>query len=616
MEEQLKKQVWTRFVKEGALDSDRMNKRIMESWYFCRQSGVNPYDGKGIQLLSLGDLKERQRQNARLIEAASPFLNNLHSLFKHTKSILLLIDPEGYVLKVVGEKDAINSAREINFVEGVKWTEEEVGTNAIGTALRNQEPITVIGAEHYSVASQNWVCSAAPIKDEDGNLLGVLDVSTRVGACEHDHTLGAVVASAYAIEHEWHKQMKEDELELMGRALQFRDSSPYLLCNRMNKIIHVPHSLNSLSDLRHKPLTDEAIKTAGWDVKMKTPVYSERTDRVIGYQVFVSESERAVQAPSVIPEKKPFQFPGVKGVSSAFQKTLEQAEQAAAFDIPVHLTGETGTGKGLLARAIHDHSPRHQGPFVEMNCGAVPSTLIESELFGYAPGAFTGAKKSGYKGRLLQADGGTLFLDEIGEIPLAMQVALLKVLDHQQVTAIGSHRAEQLNFRLITATNRDLMSMVKEGTMREDFFYRLYVYPVHLPSLEERNEDIVNLISWYCDKHNWSIHWPDEAEQIFRSMSWPGNIRQLINCLDRLRVTFPVQLPADLEKIKEVMDGLYIQKLTDAEAPSHNMTYREEIEKKEIKKAIEAAGGRASAAIRLLDMPRSTFYRKVKKYQL
>ncbi|EGL82899.1 putative phytochrome sensor protein [Caldalkalibacillus thermarum TA2.A1] len=174
---ELSKKVWKRFVQEGVLDSARLSKRIAESWYRCRKAGVNPYSGEGREILSHHHLSDRKERHKALLNVASPFIDQLYKNIKGSGSIVLLIDPEGYVLKMKGDPPILQMAQNINFVEGVKWTEEEVGTNAIGTSLHTGEPIMVVGAEHYALASQHWTCAAAPIRDQQGNILGVLDVS-------------------------------------------------------------------------------------------------------------------------------------------------------------------------------------------------------------------------------------------------------------------------------------------------------------------------------------------------------------------------------------------------------------------------------------------------------
>ena len=627
LQQNISKQVWKRFLSEGTVDETRLRKRIIESWTFCRRAGVDPYNGKGSTLLTMEELEEKKKQNQELLELSLPYLNKLYQLFKGNQSILLLIDPDGYVLKVIGEEDTLKSARDINFVEGIRWTEEQVGTNAIGTAIRTCEPITVFGQEHFAVASQNWVCSAAPIKDDHGRLLGVLDVSSRVGTCEHAHTLGAVAASAYAIEHEWQKRQKEDELELISSALIGQNlSEPYVLVNVHDEVMYIDASLKTLADYRDArvPLTT-LEEASGCRSAMKLPVFSAAGGRIIGYQVSIHESLSDSRQSSG--NRDAFRFTGVTGTSSAFSQVLDQAARLAKTVVPVHLTGETGTGKGVMAKALHLNSPQGKGPFVELNCGAIPDSLIASELFGYAPGAFTGARKDGYKGKFLQADGGTLFLDEIGELSPAMQVSLLKVLDEQSFMPVGSNKVYTCNVRLITATNRDLERLVHEGTFREDLYYRIYAFPLHLPALRDRRADIPAFIRSYQEAHQWPVVWTNALLEEWQTYEWPGNIRQLMRALDRLSVYWPDRLP-DRETIRSVINPNKtlspshsvsqpaLPKGSPSPKDSSPLSYAEQVEKEALMDAIRKAGGAKGKACELSGWSRSTFYRKLRKYGL
>ena len=312
-----------------------------------------------------------------------------------------------------------------------------------------------------------------------------------------------------------------------------------------------------------------------------------------------------------------FRFPGVAGSSKIFRRVLQDAAILAPTDTPVHLTGETGTGKDMLARALHMNSRRRNGPFVELNCGAVPEPLLESELFGYVPGAFTGARKTGFKGKFATADGGTLFLDEICELSEGMQAALLKVLDHQRFTPIGAERETACDVRILTATNSDLRKLVQIGKLREDLYYRLYICPLVLPPLRSRREDIGALIYWYKEKHAWAVSWTAAHEREMRHYDWPGNIRQLFHTLDRLRVFYPERLPEP-----EVLHGMI--RLTDPrgfqegaeDEETAKLSYREGLERNRMKEALEGAEGQVSVAMKQMGMARSTFYRKMKKYGL
>lgn len=212
--EMVSQRQWERFVQEGVLDESRLHARISESWALCQRAGVNPYLEKAPHVLEPDELTERRRDNLNLLDIALPYVKKLYASIRGSGSLVLLVDPDGYVLALYGDGDIRQFAQTINFVEGVKWTEEEVGTNAIGTALRTGEAIALTGAEHFSIVSHSWTCSAAPIRGEQGKILGVLDISGPAQTA-HPHTLGAVVSCAYVIEQEWKMQAQQDRLELL-----------------------------------------------------------------------------------------------------------------------------------------------------------------------------------------------------------------------------------------------------------------------------------------------------------------------------------------------------------------------------------------------------------------
>jgi PAS domain S-box-containing protein len=233
----------------------------------------------------------------------------------------------------------------------------------------------------------------------------------------------------------------------------------------------------------------------------------------------------------------------IVGNSNRFKNTINTCHRISTVDSIVLLLGETGVGKSVFARAIHELSARNKGPFVKVNCGAIPASLIESELFGYEKGSFTGANKEGNIGLIESAHNGTLFLDEVAELPLNLQVKLMHVLEEKQVTRIGGRKPVDVDFRLIAATNRNLKKMVNEGTFRQDFYYRLYVVPITVPPLRERREDIIPLIRHYLkkynEKYNESKHMAPEVPTLLSIYHWPGNVRELENIIERMVVTVP-----------------------------------------------------------------------------
>ena len=290
-------------------------------------------------------------------------------------------------------------------------------------------------------------------------------------------------------------------------------------------------------------------------------------------------------------------------------------------DIPILINGETGTGKELLAQAIHNDSPRASGPFVAVNCASIPETLIESELFGYEDGAFTGARKKGSIGKILQANGGTLFLDEIGDMPLNLQARLLRVLQERVVTPLGSAKSIPVNVSLICATHRNLREMIARGGFREDLYYRLNGLVVKLPPVRERTdfETVVNkLISAEANGHHYTIA-PDVME-LFKQYNWPGNFRQLTNLLRTAMVMAGDEEQIGIEHLPDdFLDDVRTAAKTEPQAASGSTNVNviqanaklEDVELTLIQKTLEAHGGNVSAAARALGISRNTIYRKI-----
>ncbi|WP_026581362.1 sigma-54-dependent Fis family transcriptional regulator [Bacillus sp. J33] len=619
---------WKRFVKEGVLDKARLDKRILESWYRCKKEKVNPYLNKGMHLLTEEELHKKKANQSLLIEMTDPYLKKMDQMIKSSGMMALLVDPDGYVLSITGNEKTVRDARRINFVEGVRWTEAAVGTNAIGTALEAKEAVMIQGHEHYSVASHQWSCSATPIMDENGSLLGVIDVSCPVEQ-SHPFMIGMVTSIAYAIEKELIKRSYSKEITLIQQASQLAETHHndlFIVCNQNQKIISaskpirekIPHAIGmNLHEMLHNR----------YQIKVEMPFYAKEDNCINGSCFFLSEVNTHHQKACFIPSKPAdsFLFKGECGISDVFQNTLKKVKLVAPTEATVFISGETGTGKELIARAIHDNSPRKNGPFISLNCGAIPKDLIESELFGYAEGAFTGAKRQGYKGKFEQAQKGTIFLDEIGEIPHTMQVALLRVLQERKVMPIGSATEVPIDVRIITATHRDITELVKKGDFREDLYYRLNVYPIDVPPLRNRKEDIPYLIMHICQKNNWNlvnIDIQDLAARL-RDYDWPGNIRELTNLLERLHIMLPGQ-QSGKHILEQPMELLKINhssippanKQEEAKLEETSLKARERIQKDLMLDALKRTNGNVTAAAKFLGIPRSTFYKRLKKFGL
>ncbi|HDR6268485.1 TPA: sigma-54-dependent Fis family transcriptional regulator [Bacillus cereus] len=606
---------WKKFINEGVLDSNRINERISESWHRCKQANVNPHMNKGQKILSSNFFQDQKKKSEIFLDIAIPQIQNMRKTIDELQMMALLIDPDGYVLSLSGNKQTLKRAKHINFIEGVKWTEEAVGTNAIGTALEIEEAIMISGTEHYSVVSHSWSCAAAPIHNDDGKLIGVLDFSCPI-EFSHPYMLGMVTSIAHAIERECSIRVHQNELHLIHRFLDVIDSDEQVvICNHRDVIVSASKSvrerINNWSRMKLEELMHHGLET-----KLEIPVYSN--ERMIGKCMYLKENEQ-MNTYSALTFIKGITFSGVTGTSKAFQHTLEEIKLVSPTDASVYVCGETGVGKEYVARAIHENSPRKDGPFIAVNCGSLPKELMESELFGYAEGAFTGARRQGYKGKFEQANGGTLFLDEIGEVPPEMQVALLRVLQERTITPIGSSKLVPVNIRIITATHKDLLRLVEEGKFRQDLYYRLHVYPLYVPSLIERKEDIPYFIQHYCERKNWNVVFPKSIYNQFLQHTWPGNIRELVNVLERIyilsqgREICEKQVDFLLQTMRGNQQQLELQVENKTE---HTLHFREKIQRDSMIEALQKTNGNVSLAAKLLDVPRSTFYKRMQKYKL
>ncbi|MEC2866902.1 sigma-54-dependent Fis family transcriptional regulator [Bacillus thuringiensis serovar kyushuensis] len=606
---------WKKFVNEGVLDSNRINQRISESWHRCKQANVNPHMNKGQKVLSSNIFREQKKKSEIFLDIALPQIQNLRKTIDELQMMALLIDPDGYVLSLSGNKQTLKRAKHINFIEGVKWTEAAVGTNAIGTALEIEEAIMISGTEHYSVASHSWSCAAAPIHNDDGKLIGVLDFSCPI-EFSHPYMLGMVTSIAHAIERECSIRVHQNELHLIHRFLDVIDSDEQVvICNHRDVIVSASKSvrerINNWSRMKLEELMHHGLET-----KLEIPVYSN--ERMIGKCMYLKENKQ-MNTYSAFTFIKGITFPGVTGTSKAFQHTLEEIKLVSPTEASVYVCGETGVGKEYVARAIHENSPRKDGPFIAVNCGSLPKELMESELFGYAEGAFTGARRQGYKGKFEQANGGTLFLDEIGEVPPEMQVALLRVLQERTITPIGSSKEVPVNIRIITATHKDLLRLVEEGKFRQDLYYRLHVYPLYVPSLIERKEDIPYFIQHFCERKNWNVVFPKSICNQFLQHTWPGNIRELVNALERIYILSQGREICEKQVaflIQTMMGNQQQLELQVENKTEHTLNFREKIQRDSMIEALQKTNGNVSLAAKLLDVPRSTFYKRMQKYKL
>lgn len=390
-------------------------------------------------------------------------------------------------------------------------------------------------------------------------------------------------------------------------------------------------SLFGLGTLHHRRCV-VVRKDGGYvHVLKNASVLKDETGRVIGAVETLTDiseldrkEEQIVRLSRLLNSEKGFR--GIIGTSPVMQKVFDLTEKAAQSDAPVIIYGESGTGKELIARAIHDLGPHRDGPYIQVNCAALNESLLESELFGHVKGAFTGAT-SHREGRFEAASGGDIFLDEIGDVPLSIQVKLLRVLENKTVERVGDHRPIPVDVRIITATNRDLPKMVREGAFREDFFFRINVIPIHLPPLRHRMEDLPLLVDVFLDqqrrkgKNIQGVH--PKAMAALMSYGWPGNVRELKSTLEYACVVAedglirPEHLPPHVTQHNGAVcagEAAVLPPPSTGFGSFHRPGRRDR--RQELIEALRQAGGNQSEAARLLGVSRVTVWNRMKRYQI
>jgi transcriptional regulator of acetoin/glycerol metabolism len=631
---------------QGQLPEGLLREPIERSWQRCVDQGLDPGVPRTPERVASSHLKEAQERNLALLAQARPLMQSLYEQIVESGSMLLLTDPKGLILHSLGDPEFISKAQRVALKPGVSWSESERGTNAIGTAAVERVPVLVHGGEHFLERNSFLTCSAAPIFDPRGELAGILDISGDHRGY-HKHTMALVRMTAKMIERRLVLAEHGGELLLnLHRIPEFAGtlcegvaafSESGMMLGATQSALHelgisAPeisrHSFATLFDVS----LDEALGCAlrGGANPLALPLRA-------GRQVFATlQAGSAVVGRRLIspPPPAPGALPGGASIRDSFDAlshgdprmlaAIERARRVIGRDIPILIEGESGVGKELFAKAFHNAGPRRDGSFVAVNCAAIPEGLIESELFGYDEGAFTGARRRGAIGRIQQADGGTLFLDEIGDMPFALQSRLLRVLQERSITPLGSTRACRVDISLICATHRRLKDEVAKGSFREDLYYRLNGLRFTLPPLRER-ADLAELVRSILDEESGGrcrVRVSDEVMRTFGRYPWPGNIRQLTNV-----IRAALALVGDDEEIMchhlpddflEDIAGINEERAAAEQAtgqpgpgPIEVCGNLEEIELQAIRKALDEHGGNVSAAARQLGISRNTLYRKL-----
>ena len=641
------------FFDRGELPETLVDPLILRSWERCRRFGLTEGSAlPGIEFLDRIALKTEQDRNRYLLSHGRPIMEHVYEQIRESGSMVILADANGLLLETVGDPDFVGRADRIALMTGASWDENQRGTNAVGTALAEEKPTAVLGAEHFLEHNSFLTCCASPIFGPDGRLIGVIDISGDYRS-QQRHTLGLVRLSSAIVEKRLFESMHARDILVCfhsradylgspkegmaavspdGQVIAINRNGLDILGIRQVEAIRrdfsivFESSLAALIDrLRHNPQSSCEITVNGKQIQFQ--LRGQLPPVAVAGRIY--DEMPAVRSPrrpeTQAPASPLITLDTLNTGDPRLQAAIDRARRILGRDIPILIQGESGAGKEMFAKGFHNSSPRQSAPFVALNCASIPETLIESELFGYQGGAFTGARKEGAPGKIQQAHGGTLFLDEIGDMPLNLQARLLRVLQERCVTPLGSTRSIQVDISLVCATHRKLREDVARGTFREDLYYRLNGLAVTLPALRERT-DIRQMVAKLARAEagpNTPVTFSEGALQAMERYAWPGNIRQLFNVIrvaialldDGEMLITETHLPEELfEAPLTITAGAPLAYDPWAPAAPEGTGSLEEIGRQAALRTLEAAGGNISAAARQLGISRNTLYRKLGKF--
>jgi transcriptional regulator of acetoin/glycerol metabolism len=657
--------------------------RITQSWIRClNEYKLDPGACNDPEVVSPAELRERQERLADLQAVAKVEMANLYQQLAGSGYAIMLTDRDGVLLNYFGDPAFTHAASKTGLMPGALWSERVQGTNGMGTCLFERRPLTVHQDEHYLSRNIGLSCAAAPIFDHEGELVGVLDASGESHLAQQ-HTLALVSMSVQMIEnrvflhqfrHEYivrfHNRpefvgtLSEGAIALSvtGKVLGATRCALFQLGLRSRGEI-IGRDIAELFNVTFCGLIDSSVRKAFHPV----PIFETRNGARFFAVMYQPVSNRGTRHAlrdgpdtlAALRSEKPEHtaLDALDCGDAQMRANIEIAKRVLERKVAILLQGETGTGKELFARAAHSSSSRAARPFVAINCASIPEALVESELFGYRSGAFTGASKDGQRGKLLQANGGTLFLDEIGDMPVALQARLLRVLEEREVTPLGSETPVKLDIHLISATHCDLHQKIAQGEFREDLYYRLQGVTITLPPLRKRTDRIAlirQLAAQESDDDS-PVTLDERLLDVLAQQRWPGNVRQLRHLLrtmialresDRLGTrdlppeyrtnTLAVALPlSDPDNMANASaHGLFHPPLAAAHAPGHapagppddgpasevgptqKLNPLESAERNALLQELGRRDWNLSSVARELHMSRNTLYRKLQRLNI
>ena len=646
---------------QGGVSADlEIRSAIGASWRRCMiDYALDPAREQEPFVLDERTLQECRSRHEHLIQMASAEIDWLYDHIAMSGCALLLTDAGGIVLYEKADPTVSDSFRDAGLRVGADWSELRQGTNGMGTCIAENHPVIVHRNEHFRASHIGLSCTAAPIHDPDGSLVAVLDASTLNPQGTRDsqmHVMALVHLSAKLIEKclflrhfqrssvlRFHARPEFVNLQHDGALALASDATVVAADDMAMRLLGVSQRreligrrVDEIFDMRAEEIMEPAAPSAQglWPVRDSSlgrryfaSLSSEATD--VGFSKYRVPSPHGASVLQLTPPpaaRECLTLEDLAGEDPHMLRNVRSARRVAASPVSVMIQGATGTGKELFARALHRASGR--APFVALNCAAIPETLIESELFGYRSGAFTGARREGMKGTILQASGGTLFLDEIGDMPLGLQTRLLRVLEEQEVVPLGGDKPMKVDLRVICASHQHLRSMIARGQFREDLYYRLNGITLELPRLADRSdkEPLIRKLLSAETSDGRPVAIEMDAFQRLLEYDWPGNIRELRNVIRtalaicdggvvRLR-----DLPSEVRGAGTAHAGA-VPTGAAAEPPTCSETGRplspiEAAERQALLQAIRETEGNMARAAVILQVSRSTLYRRCRRLSI
>jgi len=598
---------------------------IARSWLRCLEDyHLDPAQTIAPTVLEQGRLLESRERLQHVLHIAGNEMNSLHQQLSGAGHAVLLTDARGVILNCVTAPSERKIFERAGLWLGADWSEAREGTNGIGTCLVERQSVTIHRDEHFRGRHTGLTCSASPVFDPHGELLAVLDVSSAREAVSRQsqfHTMALVNLSAKMIEscyflrhfeHHWllRFHLQAESVGLFSEGLLAFDGEGRICAanqSALNLLGHVRDGLLgqpvevffdcSLDQLLSRA---SANATASWPLRTRS-----------GRSLFAALRGQPRRAPTPMAKPETPRLSGICLGDPALQDDMRKALRVFERDVPLLINGETGCGKEAFAKAVHQASQRSDKAFVALNCAAIPENLIESELFGYRGGSFTGALKEGMRGKLQQADGGTLFLDEIGDMPVALQTRLLRVLEDRLVVPIGGE-PQAVNVRIISATHRNLLERVQDGSFREDLYYRLNGLEIALPALRERS-DKSQLLDFLLAQEAGErpVGLKSAARDVLLAYAWPGNIRQMRTVL-RTLVALCDTSQIELEDVPAIIR----QARSASSEPALSHSPLDDAERSALLATLEQQRWHMSHTAQQLGVSRNTLYRKLRKYDI